>query len=98
MREWETQARQSTEPRHRGAEEEDESGEKRKYMGGDGWNPAALLRSLGLTGIVEASEGRKQRNDRFRAVFNTIASNNGRTMQGGGGGGIERLLRDQINT
>lgn len=53
--------------------------------GGDGWNPAAMLRSLGLTGIMEASEGLKQRRDRFRAVFNTTISNNVRIMQGGVG-------------
>lgn len=95
--EWERRARQSTEARYRGGKEEDECGKKRKHMGGDGWNPAAMLRSLGLTGIMEASEGLKQRRDRFRAVFNTTVSNNVRIMQGGVGGDVERLLRDQIN-
>lgn len=78
--------------------EEDECGENRKYMGGDGWNPVAMLRSLDLTGIMKASEGLKQRSDRFRAVFNTITSNNVRNTHCGVGGDAERLLRDQINT
>lgn len=96
--EWERQARQSTEPRYRGMKEEDECGENRKYMAGDGWNPAAMLRSLDLTGIMKASEGLKQRSDRFRAVFNTITSNNVRNTHGGVVGDIERLLRGPINT
>lgn len=73
---WERQATLSVEPSYRGVKEKDgfeehytSSVARIEVHGRDGWNLAAMLRSLDLTGIMKALEVIKQRSDLTQVCF-----------------------------
>ena len=60
------------------------------HMGGDGWNLAAMLRSLDLMGITKAREVARP-SERLRSVFNNYSKDNVKHIQGGWGKDVKRL-------